>query len=221
MSKTLYHICTVFGVQFMVLTILVRYSVCVLSLTLTPCRHSQTLCWKQESVQPAGCKQDLPARTMILLFSAEGNKIQQHFTFVTSCCIEHGEGYVQLHMNCDLQNLRRIKLKKQGWLKHVQMYSPDSTMWKNTAVCWLNFLPNNYEDKLSWNFYRSQYSSCWSVILFVNRSIVIRNKSLRQFCVTNRLLNWTLTNGWKSGPSRFSGVCIFRNYSYHRLLLFI
>ena len=43
---------------------------------------------QQKSVQVCSMQQDPPARTMVLLLSAEGDKIQQLFTFVVSCRIE-------------------------------------------------------------------------------------------------------------------------------------
>ena len=45
-------------------------------------------------------QQDPPARTTIPLFSADGNKMQQLFTFVASCCVEPWLG-LSVHSQVD------------------------------------------------------------------------------------------------------------------------
>ena len=60
-------------------------------LSLTAYRHFTDTLLNATTEKCAGCsmQQDPPARTMVLVLSADGNNMRQLFTFVVSCCIEH------------------------------------------------------------------------------------------------------------------------------------
>ena len=74
----------------------------------------------------AGCstQQDLPARTMVVVFSAEGDKMQQLCTLVASCCIEP---WLWL----------RTKLMASGHAQPVISVPPKATILDYLRTIWM------------------------------------------------------------------------------------